>query len=53
MALERRNYKQVVDTTVELAQKVGVVEVVGRIVNNLKASPHISFPSNLLIFRRC
>lgn len=36
MALDRRNYKQVVETTVELAQKAGVSEVVGRIVNDLK-----------------
>jgi len=32
----RRNYQQVVDTTIELAQKSGVVEIVGRIVNDLK-----------------
>ena len=36
MALDRRNYKQVVETTVELANKVGVSEVVSRIVNELK-----------------
>ena len=36
MALDRRNFREVVDTTVELAQKVGVSEVVGRIVNGLK-----------------
>lgn len=36
MALDRRNYKQVVETTVELAQKAGVAEIVGRIVNDLK-----------------
>lgn len=36
MALDRRNYKQVVETTVELAQKSGVAEIVGRIVNDLK-----------------
>ncbi|KAJ9478959.1 U2 snRNP component HSH155 [Pseudozyma hubeiensis] len=36
MALDRRNYKQVVETTVELANKVGVAEVVSRIVNELK-----------------
>ena len=36
MALDRRNYKQVVETTVELAQKTGVSEIVGRIVNHLK-----------------
>lgn len=36
MALDRRNYRQVVETTVELAQKTGVAEIVGRIVNELK-----------------
>ena len=36
MALDKRNYRQVVDTTVDLAQKAGVAEIVGRIVNNMK-----------------
>ncbi|ORY80319.1 armadillo-type protein [Protomyces lactucae-debilis] len=36
MALDRRNYRQVVETTVELAQKVGVVEIVDRVVDTLK-----------------
>jgi splicing factor 3B subunit 1 len=36
MALDRRNYKQVVETTVELAQKAGVATIVGRVVNDLK-----------------
>lgn len=36
MALDRRNYRQVVETTVELAQKVGVLEIIDRIVDNLK-----------------
>ncbi|KDQ22321.1 hypothetical protein PLEOSDRAFT_171735 [Pleurotus ostreatus PC15] len=36
MVLDRRNYKQVVETTVELAQKAGVSEIVGRVVNELK-----------------
>ncbi|KAK9449498.1 armadillo-type protein [Limtongia smithiae] len=36
MALDRRNYRQVVDTTVELAQKVGVSEIVERVVGVLK-----------------
>ena len=36
MALDKRNYRQVVETTVVLGQKVGVSEVVERIVNNLK-----------------
>src|SRR5947208_13669473 len=36
MALDRRNYRQVEETTVELAQKVGDTEIVGRIVEDLK-----------------
>ncbi|KAI6178396.1 Splicing factor 3B subunit 1 [Aphelenchoides besseyi] len=36
MAMDRRNYKQLVDTTVEIAQKVGSVEIIGRIVDDLK-----------------
>ncbi|KAJ2055532.1 U2 snRNP component prp10, partial [Coemansia sp. S155-1] len=36
MALERRQYYQVVETTVELAGKVGGAEVIGRIVLDLK-----------------
>ncbi|KAN0071126.1 Armadillo-type fold [Elaphomyces granulatus] len=36
MALDKRNYRQVVDTTVDLGQKVGVGEILDRIVNNLK-----------------
>ena len=36
MALDRRNYRQLVDTTVEIAQKVGSVEIIGRIVDGLK-----------------
>ena len=36
MALDRRNYKQVVETTVELANKVGASEVITRIVDDLK-----------------
>jgi len=36
MALDRRNYKQVVETTVELAQKAGASEIIGRVVNELK-----------------
>ncbi|CAG7917040.1 unnamed protein product [Penicillium olsonii] len=36
MALDRRNYRQVVDTTVDLGQKVGVGEILERTVNNLK-----------------
>ncbi|PJF17187.1 ARM repeat-containing protein [Paramicrosporidium saccamoebae] len=36
MALDRRNARQLIETTVELANKVGVAEVIGRIVGNLK-----------------
>jgi splicing factor 3B subunit 1 len=36
MALDRRNYRQVVETTVELAQKAGAAGIVSRIVNDLK-----------------
>ncbi|KAK9467615.1 armadillo-type protein [Lipomyces arxii] len=36
MALDRRNYRQVVDTTVELSNKVGVAEITERIVGVLK-----------------
>ena len=36
MALDRRNYKQVVETTVEIANKVGCSEVISRVVDDLK-----------------
>ncbi|KAJ4897290.1 hypothetical protein Rs2_24084 [Raphanus sativus] len=36
MALEKRNYKSLVETTVEIANKVGVVDIVERLVNGLK-----------------
>ncbi|KAF2403815.1 putative splicing factor 3B subunit 1 [Trichodelitschia bisporula] len=36
MALDKRNYRQVVDTTVDIGQKVGAGEILERIVNNLK-----------------
>ncbi|XP_072037887.1 splicing factor 3B subunit 1-like isoform X2 [Amphiura filiformis] len=36
MALDRRNYRQLVDTTVELANKVGAAEIIGRVVDDLK-----------------
>ncbi|KAL0721393.1 hypothetical protein Bca4012_035992 [Brassica carinata] len=36
MALEKRNYKSLVETTVEIANKVGVADIVGRVVNGLK-----------------
>ncbi|XP_072179032.1 splicing factor 3B subunit 1-like [Diadema setosum] len=36
MALDRRNYRQLVDTTVEIANKVGASEIIGRVVDDLK-----------------
>ncbi|KAK7033247.1 putative splicing factor 3b subunit 1 [Favolaschia claudopus] len=36
MALDRRNYKQVVDTTVALAKKAGALSVVDKVVDGLK-----------------
>lgn len=36
MALDRRNYKQLVETTVELANKTGAADIVTRIVDDLK-----------------
>ncbi|WIA10471.1 hypothetical protein OEZ85_010662 [Tetradesmus obliquus] len=36
MALDRRNYRALVETTVALANKVGVSEIVGRVVEDLK-----------------
>ncbi|KAG5968260.1 hypothetical protein E4U56_000425 [Claviceps arundinis] len=36
MALDKRNYKQVVETTFDIGQKVGVSEMLERIVANLK-----------------
>ncbi len=36
MALEKRNYREVVDTTIHVAAKVGSAEVVGRICDFLK-----------------
>ncbi|RKP17732.1 ARM repeat-containing protein [Rozella allomycis CSF55] len=36
MALDKRNYKAVVETTVELAKQVGGLEIVKRIVEDLK-----------------
>ena len=36
MALDKRSSKQLVETTVELARKAGVADIVGRIVNDLK-----------------
>merc|ERR1712117_826339 len=36
MALDRRNYRQVVDTTVEIANRVGASEIINRLVDDLK-----------------
>ncbi|XP_043471076.1 splicing factor 3B subunit 1 isoform X1 [Leptopilina heterotoma] len=36
MALDRRNYRQLVDTTVEIANKVGAQEIINRVVDDLK-----------------
>lgn len=36
MALDRRNYRQLVDTTEEIANKVGASEIITRIVDDLK-----------------
>lgn len=36
MALEKRNYKQLIETTVEVAKKVGVIEIVEKIYKGLK-----------------
>lgn len=36
MALDKRNYAQLVETTAELANKVGGAEIIGRIVEDLK-----------------
>ncbi|KAL3314758.1 Splicing factor 3B subunit 1 [Cichlidogyrus casuarinus] len=36
MALDRRNYRQLVDTTVEIAGKVGATEIIARVVDDLK-----------------
>ncbi len=36
MALDKRNFRQLVDTTVEIANKVGSSEIINRIVDDLK-----------------
>jgi splicing factor 3B subunit 1 len=36
MAMDRRNYRQLVDTTVEIANKVGAAQIINRIVDDLK-----------------
>lgn len=36
MAMDRRNYRALVETTVTIADKVGSAEVVGRVVDDLK-----------------
>jgi splicing factor 3B subunit 1 len=36
MAAEKRNYKQLIETTVEVATKVGVIEIVQKLYLGLK-----------------
>ncbi|XP_064401583.1 splicing factor 3B subunit 1-like isoform X2 [Halichondria panicea] len=36
MALDKRNFRQLVDTTVEIANKVGAAEIASRVVEDLK-----------------
>ncbi|ERN09674.1 hypothetical protein AMTR_s00029p00210790 [Amborella trichopoda] len=36
MAMDRRNYRQLVDTTVEIANDDGVADIIGRVVGDLK-----------------
>ena len=36
MALDKRNFRQLVDTTVEIANKVGASEIINRVVDDLK-----------------
>jgi splicing factor 3B subunit 1 len=36
MAVEKRNYKQLIETTVELASKVGIIETIEKIYLGLK-----------------
>jgi splicing factor 3B subunit 1 len=36
MASEKRNYKQLIETTVEIAAKVGVIEIVSKVYLGLK-----------------
>jgi splicing factor 3B subunit 1 len=36
MSYDKRNYKQMVETTVQLAQKVGVSQIIDRVVEDLK-----------------
>merc|ERR1711937_1038101 len=38
MALDKRNYRQLVDTTMEISTKVGGAEIISRIVEDLKDS---------------
>ncbi|CAI5511589.1 unnamed protein product [Closterium sp. Naga37s-1] len=49
MALDRRNYKQLVETTVEIANKAGVSDMIGRVVEDLKDESELSFASPLTI----
>ncbi|CAA0827509.1 splicing factor- putative [Striga hermonthica] len=49
MALDRRNYKQLVETTVEIANKVGVADIVGRIVEDLKMREQTSDDAKVML----
>ncbi|KAL0453291.1 UNVERIFIED_CONTAM: Splicing factor 3B subunit [Sesamum latifolium] len=51
MALDRRNYKQLVETTVEIANKVGVADIVGRIVEDLKDEKELLIDGILYAFQ--
>ncbi|CAI5944115.1 unnamed protein product [Closterium sp. NIES-65] len=45
MALDRRNYKQLVETMVKIANKAGVSDIIGRVVEDLKdeSGPSLAF----------
>ncbi|KAL4858600.1 Splicing factor 3B subunit 1 [Chlorella vulgaris] len=50
MALDRRNYRALVETTVEIAGKVGCSEIVGRVVEDLKDE---SEPYRKMVMETC
>ncbi|KAL4443434.1 hypothetical protein ABPG75_011171 [Micractinium tetrahymenae] len=50
MALDRRNYRALVETTVEVANKVGCSDIVGRIVEDLKDE---SEPYRKMVMETC
>ena len=53
MALDRRNFRQLVDTTVEIANRVGAAEIIARPVDDLKVSWFRSFYFVSAITRFC